>query len=104
MSNENGNEECFISDWHPLSKGMAVGKFTLHLASGLIIDDFAELKKGDSRWVGMPCQRFIGRDGTEKREPIIKFRDNKTADRFRKMVLDAIDRYHDNVARNRKAS
>jgi DNA-binding cell septation regulator SpoVG len=91
MSSENGNGKCKVTNWHPLSKGAAIGSFTVHLASGLIIKDCLVFRKGESRWVGMPRQRYRNKEGVETFSPIIEFRDNKTADAFRKMVLDAVD-------------
>lgn len=85
------NDKCKILNWRALSKGTAIGTFTIILPSGLVIRDCIAFQKKDSRWLGMPRQRYTDKQGQECFSTIVDFRDRTVAESFRKMVFQAID-------------
>jgi|ERR1035437_1741598 hypothetical protein len=76
-------------DWTPYTKNTLPGFFTLELPSGLVIHSLTLHVKADSRWVGMPGQKFIKDDGTVSYTPILDFADRHAADRFRDQAIAA---------------
>jgi hypothetical protein len=78
------------SDWKAFSKNTLKGFFTLQLPSGMVIHGLTAHVKGESRWIGLPGQKFVKTDGTTSYTPVIEFTDRLTADRFRDLALAAL--------------
>jgi hypothetical protein len=81
-----------ISDWRPFTKNTLRGFFTISTPSGMVIHGGTLHRKGCSRWIGMPAQKFVKEDGSTSYTSVIKFVDRAMADKFRDAVLDAFDR------------
>jgi hypothetical protein len=82
-----------VSNWKPFEKNTLRGFLTLTLPSGLILHNCTFHRKGDSRWLGLPAQRFTKPDGTTSYTPQVEFVDRAASDRFQTAALQAIDRY-----------
>jgi DNA-binding cell septation regulator SpoVG len=81
-----------VTNWKPYTKNTLRGFFTVTLPSGLVIHNCTLHQKQDSRWVGMPSQKFTKEDGTTSYTPVIEFTNREASDRFRDAVLEALDR------------
>jgi hypothetical protein len=68
-----------------------MGIFSVALPSGLTLHGCTFHTKNGERWVGLPAQRFGKGDGTTSYAPGVEFTDRTAADKFREMVLEAID-------------
>ena len=80
-----------ISDWRPFVKKTLQGFFAVTTPSGLKINGLTLHQQGESRWLGMPNQKFTKADGTVSYTPIIEFVSRDVRDRFRDQVRTAID-------------
>jgi hypothetical protein len=47
--------------------------------------------KNTSRWVGLPSKEFTKKDGGKGFTPILEFRDHAAQDKFRDLILAALD-------------
>jgi DNA-binding cell septation regulator SpoVG len=85
------NNEYGVSNWKAFSKGCMAGTFSLHTPSGLVIHDIALFQKDTRRWLGMPRQRYMNKEGQESFKLLIEFRYRKSTDAFRDVALRALD-------------
>lgn len=83
-----------ISDWKPREKGSLRGFFTVTLASGMVIQGCMLHEKDDRRWIGLPAREYMLQD-ERKFASIISFVDRATENKFRDLILAALDAYID---------
>lgn len=57
----------------------------------MVLHDCSLMEKAGKRWVGLPARKFVKADGTVTYTPMVDFTDRVTADRFRDLVLAALD-------------
>jgi len=80
-----------IRNWKPMQKNTLRGFFTLELPSGMVIHNVMLQEKGDSRWITFPSKEYTDRAGQKQFDRFIEFTDRNIADRFRDLVLAALD-------------
>lgn len=79
------------SDWTPISNGSKVmGRFNLHLQSGMIIRGATLVDGRDGPFVSLP-QRSYDRNGTTKYDAIIGFDSKERQEKFLKLALAAVE-------------
>ena len=84
-----------ITNYRPYEKGSLRAFFTATLASGLVIHGLRLFAKdAGNRWIGLPSEKFIDKNGAEGYRPIVEFTSRKTCEDFRKAMLEAIDGLH----------
>jgi hypothetical protein len=49
--------------------------------------------KNDSRWIGMPSQKFTKADGSVSFTPVIEFTTDDARRRFQEQAIAAVDRH-----------
>jgi hypothetical protein len=80
-----------ISNWKPFEKNTLRGFFTLTLPSGMVLHQCSYFVKGDSRWIGLPSQKFAKKDGSVTYTPMVEFTSREVADKFRDQAVAALD-------------
>jgi hypothetical protein len=80
-----------VSNYKPFTKNTLRAFFDLQLDSGLLILGCTLHQKNANRWIGLPAKPYTDKNGVISYQKILDFRDRKTADRFRDLVLRAID-------------
>ncbi|MGC1485353.1 MAG: hypothetical protein WA789_16290 [Candidatus Acidiferrum sp.] len=80
-----------VTNWKPFSKKSLRGFFTLTLPSGMVLHQCSYFVKGDSRWIGLPSQKFTKKDGTVTYTPMVEFTSREVADKFRDQAVAALD-------------
>lgn len=85
--------EFAISEWKAYTKNTLRGFFTLTMPSGMILHGCSLHEKGDSRWVGMPTEKFAKQDGTTGYKQLIEFASREARDDFNAAVIRAIDQF-----------
>ena len=88
-----GHREIVISEWRAHSKNTLRGFFTATLPSGMVLHNLMLHEKGDSRWIGFPAREWTDQQGQKQFARFIEFASRAAADRFRELVLDALDRH-----------
>jgi hypothetical protein len=88
-----GHREIQIADWKPHSKNTLVGFFTATLPSGLILHNLMLHEKGNSRWIAFPSREWTDPAGKRQFARFVEFIDRETSDRFRDLLLEALDRH-----------
>ena len=86
-------EEFKITDWQPREKNTLRSVFTLETPSGYVIHGCMLHEKGDSRWIGLPAQKYSKADGSVAYTRIIELRSREVSDRFQEAALAAVDQY-----------
>jgi DNA-binding cell septation regulator SpoVG len=86
-----GHREITIRNWKAHSKGTLVGFFTVVLPSGLILHDLMLHQRDESRWVGFPSREWTDASGQRQYSRLVEFRDRRTADHFRDLIVAALD-------------
>lgn len=85
--------EIEVFNWKRYEKGFIRGFFSARLLpSQIIIHNLILFQKGGGRWIGLPSRKFTSIAGTRSYEPVVEIRDRTAADRFRDLVLAAIDK------------
>jgi hypothetical protein len=80
-----------ISDWRPFTKNTLRDFFTISTPSGMVIHGGTLHRKGGSRWIGMPAQKFVKEDGSTSYTSVIEFVDRVSADKRCDATLLALD-------------
>lgn len=89
---ENGSASDFvISEWRPHIKNTLRGFFTVTLPSKMVLHGCSLHEKNDSRWIGLPAQKFAKEDGTASYTPMVDFATKEARDRFNAAAVRAID-------------
>jgi DNA-binding cell septation regulator SpoVG len=91
--NGGGKRSIQVTGWKPLVKNTLRGFLSVNLPSGMVIHNVTVHEKGEGRWVGMPSREWVNQDGAKQYSPLIEFVDRRTANKFRDLVLDALDGY-----------
>lgn len=84
-------QEITISDWKPFEKGALKGFFTVHLPSGIVIHHCGLFEKNGARWIALPAKKYVSASGKVSWNPIVEIPDRGAMDRFRILVLAALD-------------
>jgi DNA-binding cell septation regulator SpoVG len=84
-------DEFTISDWKPFQKNALRGFFSVHLPSGMVVHDCGLFEKNGSRWVALPSKKFTSTSGKVSWSPIVEIPDRQDMDRFRILILAALD-------------
>jgi DNA-binding cell septation regulator SpoVG len=85
-------DELFrISGWKPFEKGALRGFFTVHLPNGIVIHNCGVFEKNGSRWVALPSKKITSTSGKVTWSPIVEIPDRDAMDRFRILVLAALN-------------
>jgi hypothetical protein len=85
------DEQFRITDWKPFQKNALRGFFSVHLPSGMVIHNCGLFEKDGSRWVALPAKKFTSTSGKVTWQPIVEIPDRSAKDRFRILVLAALD-------------
>ena len=90
---EKPNHAMKATEWRVMEKGTLRGFLVLELCSGLILHGMSyHWKEGNERWVGMPGQKFVKRDGTCTWNRIVTFSNSTIEATFQKQALEALDK------------
>lgn len=87
-----------ISNWKPFEKNTLRGFFTATLESGMIINDLMLHEKNGKRWIASFARDYQDARGDTQYSPIVTFVDRTHTDRFRELVLEALDQYFAKLA------
>ena len=79
-----------IIEWKPFERNTLRGFLTIALPSGMVLHDCTLHVKNGSKWIGLPSQKFEGKDGKTGYKPIVEFVDRATAEHFRDVVIQAL--------------
>ena len=90
-----GAVEFAISNWKAFTKNTLRGFFSLTLPSGLILHNCSLHEREDSRWIGLPAQKFAKEDGTISYTQIIEFTSKAARDRFQAAAVRGVERFLD---------
>jgi hypothetical protein len=71
-----GFADIFVEDW-----GIEIPGFTLYMKDG-------------QRWVNLPGQEYVDKEGIKKHKPIFFFKEKERWEPFKNAVRDAIDRFN----------
>jgi hypothetical protein len=82
-----------VSNWKPRTKNTLQAFLSLSLPSGMTLHGCSYHKKHDSRWIGVPGQKFTKADGAVGYSPIIEFTSDDARRRFQEQAIEAVDRY-----------
>jgi DMSO/TMAO reductase YedYZ molybdopterin-dependent catalytic subunit len=88
-----GGHRVVIANWKPHEKGSLKGFFTATLPSGLVLHSLMLHERGGSRWIGFPAREWVDQTGTKQYVRFVAFTSRAVADKFRDMVLGALDAY-----------
>jgi len=80
-----------ISDWKPFSKNTLKGFFSVTLPSGLVLHGVMLHEKSETRWISFPAREYLDQAGETQYARIVEFVDRGTANKFRDLVLEALD-------------
>lgn len=80
-----------ITNYKPYQKGALAAFFSVTMPSGLVAHECKLFTKDGRRWIGLPSREFVGRDGNKSYKPILEFTNREACEKFRDVVLDAID-------------
>lgn len=80
-----------IRNWKSFTSGALQGFFSVELPSGIRIHKCQLFEKNGKRWIGLPSEKFEGRDGQKKYTALVEFGNRDAADRFRDAVLSALE-------------
>jgi len=82
-----------VSNWRPYTKNTLQAYLSLVLPSGMTLHGCSYHKNNDSRWIGLPGQKFTKGDGSVGYTPIIEFNSDDARRRFQEQALAAVDRH-----------
>lgn len=79
-------------DWKAIDNGSKVmGRFKLHLDSGMIINGATLVDGKNGPFVSLPQRQWEGRDGKPKWDPIIEFSSKERREQFDAAALRAVN-------------
>ena|SRR6266436_23852 len=87
------DREFTVSEWKPYAKNTLCGFLTITMPSGMVLHGCSLHEKNESRWIGLPSQKFVKDDGSSSYTPIVEFTTKEARDRFGATALRAIDRF-----------
>jgi hypothetical protein len=90
-----GHRNIQIADFRPHEKNTLKAFFTAILPSGLVFHDLMLHEKNSSRWISFPGREYKDAAGNRQYARFVEFVDRAAADRFRDVVLEALDRYRE---------
>ena len=82
-----------VSHWKPNTKNTLQAFFTLTMPSGMVLHGCTYHQKNDSRWIGVPSQKFTKQDGSVGYTPVVEFTTDAAHQRFHEQAIAAVDRY-----------
>ena len=82
-----------VSNWKPYLKNTLQAFLSLTLPSGMTLNGCSYHRKNDSRWIGVPSQKFTKADGSVSYTPIVEFTSDDAHRRFQEQAIAAVDRY-----------
>jgi hypothetical protein len=86
------DREFFAFNWNAHEVGILQGFFSLRLPSGLILHNCTLFRnQAGGRWIGLPSQKIIRKDGGATYKPLVEFSSREAADKFRDLALEAVD-------------
>jgi len=65
--------------------------FSITLDSGLVIHNCSLYQKGESRWIGLPAEKYAKKDGTTGYLKLVDFTSHQISGNFRRQVLLALE-------------
>jgi hypothetical protein len=92
-ASDGGHREIIITDWRPHEKNSLKGFFSATLPSGLILRDLMLHERNGARWISFWAREWADSGGVKHYAQLVQFTDRRTADEFRRDVLDALDRH-----------
>jgi hypothetical protein len=93
LSSATGRVGFEVSNWKPYTKNTLQAFLSLTLPSGMTLHGCSYHRKNDSRWIGVPGQKFTKADGSVSYTPIIEFTSDDANRRFKEQAIAAVDRY-----------
>ena len=85
--------EFAVSNWKAFEKNTLRGFLSLTTPSGLVLHGCTFHEKAESRWVGMPAQKFTKDDGSTSYTPVIEFASKDARDRFQDAAVRAVEKF-----------
>ena len=82
-----------VLDWKAHEKNTLQAFLSLSLPSGMILHGCSYHRRNDSRWVGVPGQKFTKADGSVGYTPVVEFTTDAAHQRFQEQAIAAVDRY-----------
>ena len=82
-----------VLDWKSHEKNTLQAFLSLSLPSGLTLHGCTYHQKNDSRWIGLPSNKFTKADGSVSYTPIVSFTTDDAHRRFQQQAIASVDRY-----------
>src|SRR5215469_10457109 len=82
-----------VSNWKGYTKNTLQAFLSLTLPSGMTLHGCSYHRKNESRWIGVPSQKFTKADSSVSYTPIIEFAYDDAHRRFQEQAVAAVDRY-----------
>jgi hypothetical protein len=92
-SNAAGRFRFEVANWKPRTKNTLHAFFNLTMPSGMTLHRCSYHRKNDSRWVGVPSQKFTKEDGSAGYTPVVEFTTDDAHRRFQELAIAAVDRH-----------
>ena len=82
------------TDFKYINKGALVGFVKIDIAKwGVEMSNLTVFEKDGKRWVNLPGQEYIDKEGKKKYNPHIRFKSKEQSDAFQIQIKEAIDKY-----------
>ena len=82
-----------VENWKPYTKNTLQAFLSLSLPSGLTLHGCTYHQQNDSRWIGLPSNKFTKADRSVGYTPIVEFSSDDAHRRFQEQAIAAVDRY-----------
>ena len=82
-----------VLDWKAHEKNTLQAFLSLSLPSGMILHGCSYHRRNDSRWIGVPSNKFTKADGSVSYTPIVEFTTDDAHRRFQQQAIACVDRY-----------
>jgi len=82
-----------VSNWKSYEKNTVQAFLSLTFPSGMVIHGCTFHRKNESRWIGVPGQKFTKADGSTSYTPIIEFASDDAHRRFQEQAIAAVRLY-----------
>ena len=82
-----------VLDWRAHEKNTLQAFLSLSLPSGMILHGCSYHRRNDSRWIGVPSNKFTKADGSVSYTPIVEFTTDDAHRRFQQQAIACVDRY-----------
>ena len=84
-----------VSNWKRYAKDTVPAFLSFILSSRMTLYGCRCHRKNDSRWIGVPSQKFTKPDGSVGYTPVVEFTTDDAHRRCQEQAIAAVDRYLD---------